>query len=547
MSDTADATGSASPFAPLTVPTFRAVWIGNLLSNFGGLVQAVGAAWLMTLIATTDTQVALVAATTTLPVMLFSLLSGAVADSYDRRRVMLCAQLFMFAVSIVLVAVTWAGWINAWSLLGLTFLIGCGVAFNNPAWQASVRDFVGMELLPRAVLLNGVGFNVTRSVAPAVGGAIVASAGAVAAFAVNALSYLGIIFAVWRWRGVDADRDRAPEPLTAAMVAGIRYVRLSPKLLRLCTRGFLFGLGAVVVLAMLPLVTRDLLQGTSLRYGLLLGAFGLGAVISGVSSARMTQRLRSEQLMQVSFAALALSALLISVSPWFPLSLLATAIAGWAWVLALALINTTVQMSTPRWVVGRAMAFYQMFTFGGMALGAWIWGLIAESDGVAQALQWAALALGVGLLVGLRWPIPSQEDLQLDPLGRWQEPAIGLAIEPRSGPVVVSVTHEIREADTTEFAHWMRERRRIRERDGALRWTLLRDLEAPQRWTERFEFPTWADYVRFHSRTTQEDGKVTDRIHALHQGAGVPAVQRDLIRDPGKLEQEIAPRGAPEI
>ena len=185
-----------SPFAPLRVPIFRAVWLASIASNFGGLVQAVGAAWLMTLIAGSDTQVALVQASTTLPIVVFSLISGAVADSYNRRRVMLASQLFMLAVSVALTVVTYLDLINAWTLLAFTFLLGCGAAFNNPAWQASVRDFVGMDLMPSAVLLNGVGFNVTRSVAPAVGGLIVAAFGAVAAFVVNTLSYLGLLAAL---------------------------------------------------------------------------------------------------------------------------------------------------------------------------------------------------------------------------------------------------------------------------------------------------------------------------------------------------------------
>jgi MFS family permease len=531
---------SASPFAPLAEPNFRSVWLGNLLSNFGGLIQAVGAAWMMTLIAESDTQVALVQASTTLPVMVFSLLSGAVADSYDRRRVMLAAQLFMFCVSVALVAATWLDLINAWSLLGFTFLIGCGVAFNIPAWQASVRDMVGMELLPRAVLLNGVGFNVTRSVAPALGGVIVATAGAIVAFAVNAVSYLGILFAVWRWSG-PAPRDTAfREPLGSAMAAGIRYVRLAPSLLRVCVRGFVFGIGAVAVLALLPLVTRDLLDGTSLTYGLLLGGFGLGAVISGVTSEKIAERLSSEGMVRAALASLIVAVLITSVSPWFAVTAAAVALAGWAWVLALAMINTTVQMSTPRWVVGRAMSFYQMFTFGGMALGAWLWGSVVDRWSVPVALQGAAGAMVLGIVLGFRWPLPGREALKLNPLDEWQEPDVALDIVPRSGPVSVSIIYQIREPDVPEFASLMGERRRIRQRDGARRWTLLRDLELTDQWIERFEMPTWAAYVSFHSRATEQDGPVGDRLRELHQGEDRPTVRRLLVRDPGQVRANEA-------
>lgn len=534
LSQTSAASGQ-SAFAPLTIPTFRAVWLGNLLSNFGGLVQTVGAAWLMTLIATSDLQVALVQASTTLPVMVFSLISGAVADSFDRRRVMLLAQTFMFVVAIALVLVAWFGLINAWLLLGLTFLLGCGIAFNNPAWQASVRDIVGMDHLPAAVLLNGVGFNVVRSVAPAIGGVIVATVGPVVAFMVNAFSYLGIIFAVWRWQGPPRQTSEQREPLRAAILSGIRYVRLAPNLRRLYARCFVFGLGAVTALALLPLIARDLLQGDSLTFGLLLGAFGFGAVIAGLSSARVAQHLSTEWMVRVAFLALLVGVLTSSVSVWFPLTALAITLCGWAWVLALAQFNTTVQLSTPRWVVGRAMAFYQMFAFGGMALGAWVWGMSVDIRGLPLTLQWSASILVMGLLIGLRWPLPSRRELNLDPLDRWKEPEVALDVVPRSGPVSVAIEYLIEEADIGEFLRLMAARQRIRRRDGARQWVLMRDVESPLLWIERFELSTWADYVRMHSRTTQEDAKVFDQIRALHKSPDKPRVRRLLVRDLGSI------------
>ena len=160
-----------SAIAPLRNPTYRAIWLATLASNFGGLIQAVGAAWLMTSITTSANLVALVQASTTLPIMVFSLASGAIADSFNRRRVMLIAQGFMLAVSVGLAVAAWLGLLTPWTLLGFTFLIGCGTALNNPSWQASVGDIVPRADLPAAVVLNSVGFNLTRSVGPAIGGA----------------------------------------------------------------------------------------------------------------------------------------------------------------------------------------------------------------------------------------------------------------------------------------------------------------------------------------------------------------------------------------
>jgi MFS family permease len=472
--------------------------------------------------------------------MVFSLIAGAVADSYDRRRVMLASQLFMLSVGVALTAFAYLDWLNAWLLLTFTFLIGCGMAFNNPAWQASVRDFVGKDLLGGAVLLNGVGFNVTRSVAPAIGGTIVAVAGATAAFLVNAVSYLGLIIAVWTWQGPGKVDARRREPLRSAVGSGFRYIMLSPNLMRIYLRGFVFGLSAVVVLALLPLIARDMLAGDSLTFGLLLGAFGVGAVLSGLSSAKISEFLGNEAMVRLSFLGLTIAAIVIASSAWLSLTMLAVALAGAAWVLALAFFNTSVQLSTPRWVVGRALSFYQMFTFGGMALGSWLWGAVVEGYSIELALQAAAGATLVGLAIGFRWPVPASMERDLEPLDRWQEPPVGMDILPRSGPVSVAVEYLIDEADVPAFMELMFERRRIRRRDGARQWTLLHNLEQTSQWIERFELPTWAAYVRLHGRTTQEDGRVGERIRSLHRGAELPRVRRMLVRDPGQRRLQVA-------
>ncbi|MDA0977900.1 MAG: MFS transporter, partial [Proteobacteria bacterium] len=206
-----------STLAPLRIRTFRHLWIASIASNFGGLIQSVGAGWMMTSISDSAQMVALVQASTALPIMALSLMSGAIADGFDRRRVMLLSQLFMLLVSVSLALSAWNGLITPWLLLSFTFLIGCGGAFFGPAWQASVGDIVPRQEVPSAVLLNSVSFNVTRSVAPALGGAIVAAFGAAAAFAVNAISYLGLITVLWRWKPEASASSLPRESLRAAM------------------------------------------------------------------------------------------------------------------------------------------------------------------------------------------------------------------------------------------------------------------------------------------------------------------------------------------
>ena len=536
------ATERPSALAPLRIKAFRSLWMANMVSNFGSLIQGVGAAWLMTSITSSANMVALVQASTTLPIMAFSLMSGAIADGFDRRRVMLFAQLFMFVASASLAVTAWLGFVTPWGLLGFTFLIGCGVAFNNPAWQAAVGDILPREDISAAVLLNGVGFNVTRSVGPAIGGAIVAAAGAAAAFAINTLSYLGLIVVLLRWRPKISANPMPREGLLTAMTTGVRYVAMSPNIAKVLLRGFVFGLTTIVLLALLPLVARHLVGGDAFVYGALLGAFGIGAVAGGLASGPARERLSNEALVRWSFVAFSGCTSVTALSPNAWLTGLAIMVGGAAWVMSLALFNTTVQISTPRWVVGRALSLYQMAIFGGMALGSWVWGTIAENYSLETALLVAAGAMLLGAAIGLRIPLPSRASLNLDPLNRWQEPQVRLDIQPRSGPISIAVEYVIEEATVPEFLKAMAERHRIRRRDGAQRWTLMRDMENPDLWVETFEMSTWVDYVRLHMRTTQADAPVGDRIRAMHSGAEPPRVRRMLIRNTAPRREEIGVR-----
>jgi MFS family permease len=519
-----------SPLAPFRIETFRTIWIASIASNFGGLIQAVGAAWMMTAIAQSQDMVALVQASNALPIMLFSLIAGALADSFNRRSLMLTAQIFMLVVSITLTAFAYLDLLTPWLLLMFTFLIGCGTALNNPSWQASVGDMVPRDMLPAAVTLNSVGFNITRSLGPALGGAIVAAAGAAAAFAVNAASYCTLIYALFHWKPPQKDDALPRETLGRALSAGWGYVAMSPNILNVLFRGLLFGLSASAILALLPIVARDLVAGGPLTYGVMLGAFGIGAIAGAMANARLREWLSSEAIVRLSFLGFAASSGVIALSQNMALTALVLLVPGACWVLALSLFNTTVQLSTPRWVVGRALSFYQTATFGGIAGGSWIWGLLSDGFGVSVALSIASLSMLVGALAGLQAPLPQFGEVNLDPLNRFNVPLLKLDLQPRSGPIVNMVDYIVADEDVPEFLALMARRRRVRIRDGARQWGLMRDLEHPEVWTETYHTATWADYVRHNQRRTQADAEIWDAIRKLHRGEEGPRVHRLIER-----------------
>ena len=529
--------------SPLRYPVFRAVWSASFLSNFGALIQSVGAAWLMVSIAQSADMVALVQASIALPVMMLSLVAGALADNRDRRVVMLGAQVFMLAVSVMLAAVAWAGLITPWLLLLFTFLIGCGSAFNAPAWQASVGDMVPRTELPGAVALNSLNFNIARSAGPAIGGAIVAAAGAAAAFAANAVSYLALIVVLARWRPVRPRELLPRESLAAAMAAGIRYVSMSPAIRNVLLRSAIFGAGASGLVALMPVVARDLHNGGPLVYGLMLGAFGAGAVAGAIGAARLRREFSTETIVRVACIAFAMAAAIAGLSARLPVTMAGLLLAGAGWVLALATFNVAVQLSAPRWVVARALSLYQMAAFGGIAGGSWLWGVVAAREGTMFALLACAAVLLAGAFFGAWRPLAQSEDLDLDPWRRWEEPQTAVPVVQRTGPVVITIEYAIREEDQMRFLAAMSERRRIRRRDGALNWRLLRDLSDPELWVERYETPTWLDYLRLNNRMTRNDAVVPESLRAMHRGPEAPRVRR-MIERPAAAPRAAGPESA---
>jgi MFS family permease len=318
-----------------------------------------------------------------------------------------------------------------------------------------------------------------------------------------------------------------------AMLAGLTYAAMSPNVARVYLRGFAFGFASIAALALLPLVARDQVVGGALTYGALLGAFGVGAVGGAFLGAQLRARLSGEAVARIGFCGVALAAATAAASGSAWLTGAGLMAGGASWVLALSLFNTTVQLSAPRWVLGRALALYQTATFGGMAVGAWLWGRAAAGWGLEAALYGAAGAALLGAAIGLRLPLPRPPELSLDPLDRFRPPALAVDLTPRSGPVAVLIEYRIAEADLGEFHRVMAERQRIRRRDGARGWTFLRDVEDPELWYESYQTATWTDYLRLQSRPTQADAAVGERLRALHRGPERPRVHRMLVRQPG--------------
>jgi MFS family permease len=402
---------TATTFSPLAYRAFALILAGSLLSNFGNAVQSVGAAWQMTATGQSADVVALVQTAINLPIMLLALPAGAWADMFDRRRVMLLAQTGMLATSVLLVALTFAGITPPVAIIGLTALLAAGVAVFNPALAASIGGIVPRAQLAAAVALNILAFNVARTAGPALGGAIVSIGGAGAAFVANALSYLMVIVVLWRWRPA-AEPPKQRRRLLPVIAEGFRFALASPQIRTILLRALTFTMSGAAAWALMPLVAADLLGEGSAVYGLLLGALGAGAVIGALSSTWFRARYSAEAIIRAAGIVYGLGCIGVALRPGLVPMLLLLVIAGAGWVQALSGFSVAGQLWAPREVVGRIVALVSSLTFGGIALGSWLWGHFAEDYGVAAALLASGSAMVVLPLLGLLLPMPGHQAAQ---------------------------------------------------------------------------------------------------------------------------------------
>ena len=366
------------------------------------MIQSVGAAWLMTEITGSHQLIALVQASATIPILLLGVVAGAIADNFDRRRVMLAAQTGMLLISAALALTTWMGAITPLLLLFFTLSVGCGTALNGPAWQASVRLQVGPKDLPQAIALNSIAFNLARSAGPAL------------AFGLNAISYLALIIVLLRWHPEVSQPQRAP--MLAAITTGIRFCVQSDPVRRILVRGFAFGIAAIGLQALMPALVRDRLHGTETFYGLCLAAFGAGSIFAALWVGNLRRRWGSDRIVSGSAIVFAAATVPVALTGSIAVVIAATFVAGMAWVSTLTTLNVAMQLRSPEAILGRCLSIYQAVTFGAMALGAYLLGLAADIWSLPNAILLSAGWLGLtALLLPFLAPMPARDEGRIDP------------------------------------------------------------------------------------------------------------------------------------
>jgi MFS family permease len=502
---------------------FRWIWIASVVSNIGTWMQNVGAAWLMTQLAPSALLVALVQTATNLPVFLLGVPAGAMGDIFDRRRLLLVTQGLMLAAAAALGALTIFGAGGPGALLWLTFALGLGATLNGPAWQALIPELVPNAELPAAIALNSIGFNLARAVGPALGGLVVGAIGAGAAFVLNAISFIGVMIVLYLWPR-PARASSSTETVGTAIWTGMRYVRFAPPIHSVLFRSGSFIISAAALWSLLPLVAKVELHRQSTGYGVLLGCLGAGSILGAMMLHRLRQIFSNDALATAGVVLFGAVNVLLAYLTSFGAVAVALIACGVAWMTVNSTLTTATQTSVPAWVRARAMAVYLLVFQGSMAVGSVIWGAVASRFGLRDTLLAAGIALLAAAAATGRLQLAGLRELDTRPSQHWQEPNLVVERSEGHGPVLVTVEYSIDPARARDFARAMQGMRRIRRRDGAIRWGLFEDAATPGRYIETFVVESWAEHLRQYDRVTISDREVEAEAFAFHQGPEPPSV-----------------------
>ncbi|HXD95874.1 MAG TPA: MFS transporter [Candidatus Acidoferrum sp.] len=374
---------------------FRLFWGGQLVSLIGTWMQSVGQAWLVLELTQSPFHLGLVSALQFIPVLLLSMVGGAVTDRLPKRRIILVTQAIMMVQAFVLAALVGSGQVRYWHVAVLATIYGLGRAIDIPARQAFVTDLVGRPDVPNAVALNSVVFNGARIVGPAVAGLLIARFGVAPAFFLNGISFLAVLAAL-----LAIQTEGRPDPagrlgLRAGVLGALSYATTTP------TITFTLGLMVVVSLLVLnfnvvvPLIAYQVLHEGAHGFGLLMSAVGAGAVIGAVGLTLLRRDRPSVTTLAATAGLLCAGVLVLALVSTFGPAAGVLAVLGCCQIVFTTGCNTTLQLATPDALRGRVMGLYALAFAGMTPFGSLLIGTVAEHFGVRAA---CAVSGGCGLL-----------------------------------------------------------------------------------------------------------------------------------------------------
>jgi predicted MFS family arabinose efflux permease len=508
--------------------TFAALWIANLISNTGTGMFDTGSAWLMTSLNASPTAVSAVRIAATLPIFLFTLPAGALADIVDSRRFLIGVEIAITVISAIFATLILAGLAQPNSLLLTTFLLSAGWSLAAPALLSITPLLVTRQELDGATAANSVGYNVSRAIGPALGGVVIAGLGIAAPFWIDAVSNLAIIAALLWWRSPRKSAGSLPaERLTSAIRTGLRYAANSPHLRATLLRALAFFPFASAYWALLPLVARrQMFEGPEI-YGFLLAAIGVGAIGGSLTLNRLKAKIGPDRVVALGTLGTAIALVLFGFAREPVVALGASLIAGASWTIVLASLYVSAQLALPDWVRARGLAILLTVVYGAMTVGSAVWGQIAGLESLQVAHFAAAAGAVIAIPLTWRWKLQTAAEMDLSPSLHWRVPTITKKIENDQGPVLVTVEYRIVSENRSEFLQALDELGHERKRDGAFAWGLFEDAADRGRFVETFLIESWLELRHLRERVTNADRMLEEQV-------------RRLLKDPAQVTLMIA-------
>jgi predicted MFS family arabinose efflux permease len=503
-----------SAWSPLRHEPFRSLWIAQFVSNVGGFMQVVGAVWLMGSLGGTPAMVALVQTAMSIPVFFFSLPAGALADLIDRRWLILWMQVAMLVLALLLALLASAELVTPALLLLLTFALASGRALNTPAWTSVQQDIVPRSEFPQAVTLGAASQNLARVIGPAIGGFILALTAPQTVFVANAITFLGVVLVIWRWRPTPETHPRSTERLAAALRAGVRYAWYASSVRAVLVRTVALTIPASATVALLPVVARDELGLDATGYGTLLSCYGVGAVLASFVLPALRMRFGPDRTIAVGIAAIAFN-LVALVLVRSPVVLGATLIVGGSgWLMSLSSLNVAAQISLPRWVRSRGIGLFFLAFQGGIGVGSAAFGAIADAAGLPAAYTTATVALVAGFFATRGFSLARIDKLELEPAAGLAE-IRPLAALPEGAAVVITTEYRVPADRRDDFRTMIARVSRMRRRIGAREWRLVPDPADPECQIETYRARSWNEHLDTRARMTVSDQRIEEAVEVF--------------------------------
>jgi len=339
-----------------------------------------------------------------LPILLLALPAGTLADRVDRRKLLIAVQTVLMLTAGMISAMTYAGVMTPQWLLVLTGIMGLGMVVHVPTWQASIPELVPKSQIPQAVALGSISFNLARGVGPAIGGLLIASVGTWIAFAVNSFSFGVVLLVLIRWKRTATERP-LPESFFASIQTGFAFAIGERVMRNVLLRVVLFVFPASILWSLMPLIARQQLDWDSRGYGYLVGSIGLGAVVAAAWLPRMRQVVGIDQTVFSAMCIFAAGLAMTSITSHRIVAMVSMFVMGIGWMMTLTTLNSTAQVTLSNSIRARGMACYLSALAGAMAVGAWLWGVVAKEYSPEFAELFAAALLPVNAIIGLMLPM----------------------------------------------------------------------------------------------------------------------------------------------